>query len=89
MNHWMMNCRKVSRMVSDSMDRKLSLYQRLGIRMHLLMCRYCYRYYKQLFFLRKVIQKTTDWSEEVGTKTPMPEAARERIHASLLRHLAG
>lgn len=83
-----MNCQKISRMVSDSMDRKLPLYQRLGIRMHLLMCKYCYRYRKQLFFLRKVIQKTTDWDEATGAETPMPEAARERINASLQRHLA-
>ena len=89
MNHWMMNCRKISRMVSDSMDRKLPFYQRWGIRIHLMMCRYCLRYRKQLLFLRKVIQQTTDWDDESGTGTPMPAAARERINASLQRHLVG
>ncbi len=89
MRHWMMDCREISRMVSASMDRKLPLYQRIGIRMHVLMCRYCYRYRKQLLFLRKVIHLNMNLSQEIASEIHLPEAARTRIIERLNRQLAG
>lgn len=89
MRHWMMDCREISRMVSASMDRKLPLYQRIGIRMHVLMCRYCYRYRKQLLLLRKVIHLNVNLSQKISSEIHLPEAARTRIIERLNRQLAG
>lgn len=52
----MFNCREVSRLVSESLDRELSLPQRLGIRFHLLMCRYCTRFARQLEKVRNLVR---------------------------------
>jgi hypothetical protein len=49
----MLNCRQVTRLVSQSMDAKLSWPSRLGIRLHLLYCVWCRRYARQLQLLRK------------------------------------
>ena len=54
-NHWMFKCSEVTRLISKSMDQKLPISQRIGIRIHLAMCRYCSLYKKQLELLRKII----------------------------------
>lgn len=55
MNHWMFRCRDVSRLVSQSMDRKITLQERLGIRMHLMMCHLCRRHKRQMEFIRDLM----------------------------------
>ena len=42
-------------MVSESMDRNLPIHQRLLIAIHLLMCKYCNRFKKQLQILRHAV----------------------------------
>lgn len=60
MKMWIFNCREVSRLVSESMDREMSLGQRLGIRFHLLMCRYCARFGQQLKRIRILVRRQTE-----------------------------
>ncbi|MBW1754169.1 MAG: zf-HC2 domain-containing protein [Deltaproteobacteria bacterium] len=83
MNHWMFNCKAVTRMVSESLDRKLSFYQRMGIRMHLLMCKLCSRYRRQLLLLRETIRRQTASSEDIESEIVLPPGARERIKRSI------
>ena len=83
MNHWMFNCKAVTRMVSESMDRKLPFYQRMGIRMHLLMCKLCSRYRRQLLFLRETIRLQAASSEDIESAIVLPPGARERIKRSI------
>jgi len=78
MNHWMFNCRKVTRMVSDSLDHKLPLYQRFGIRIHLMMCKFCSRYRDQLLLMRKIIGPKMD-KKETDLSIKLSSKARERI----------
>jgi hypothetical protein len=83
MNNWIFNCKAVTRMVSESMDRKLPFYQRIGIRMHLLMCRLCSRYRRQLSFLRETIRLQAASSEDIESAIVLPPGARERIKRSI------
>ncbi|MFT5697961.1 MAG: hypothetical protein ACI8ZB_000815 [Desulforhopalus sp.] len=53
---WMLHCDKVSKYVSESMDRNLSFGQRLGVRFHLLMCSHCARFAKQLHLIRSLVR---------------------------------
>ncbi len=83
MTHWMFNCKEVSRRVSESMDRRIPLYQRLLIRMHLLMCRYCARFRRQLMFIRELC-RSRKLDENLPDKLAhMPPDARERIKQAL------
>ena len=84
MSHWMFNCKEVTRMVSESMDRKLLLYQRIGIRIHLLMCKFCTRYQRQLSFLKETIRFYAEHIENLSTPIKLPPEARERIQRSIL-----
>ena len=83
MNHWMFNCQAVTRMVSESLDRKLPFYQRMGIRMHLLMCKLCSRYRRQLLFLRETIRLQAASSEDIESAIVLPPGTRERIKRSI------
>jgi hypothetical protein len=59
-NAWVFNCRDVAEKISRSMDERLPLYQRLGIRFHISMCRLCARHRRQLLRLRRFIRFNVD-----------------------------
>lgn len=77
MKMWMFNCRQIARLVSESMDRKLSPGRRLGVRFHLLMCRHCARYKKQLHLMRRLIRSRA--SDAKYSSITMDEQAKERL----------
>jgi len=81
MRHWMFSCKKITSMISESMDRDLSLYKRMGIRFHLMMCALCRRYQKQLLFIRSVLQQSDDVKDVSGLS--LPQAVRKRIEEKL------
>ena len=79
MSHWMFDCEKVSMMVSESMDRKFPIHLRLLITTHLLMCKYCSRFKKQLQILRHAVG-LEDIHEEVLDRFPtLSKETREQI----------
>ncbi len=87
MSHWMFNCKEVSRRISESMDHDISLYQRMLIRMHVLMCRYCARFRRQVLFLRELC-RSRRWDESApNTSVHLPPNARERIRQVLKSQL--
>lgn len=50
----MLSCKDVTQLVSESLDGKLSLRRRLTVRLHLLMCKFCSRFRRQMLFLSRV-----------------------------------
>lgn len=85
MRHWMFSCKKITAMVSESMDRKLPLSRRMGIRFHLMMCSLCRRYQQQLLFIRSVLQRNME-ADEISGQT-LPDDARKRIEQKLTDEL--
>ncbi|MCH7691647.1 MAG: hypothetical protein IIA17_11475, partial [candidate division Zixibacteria bacterium] len=55
MNYIMPNCKEVAELVSFSMDETLPLKKRVGLKLHIMMCKFCHRNYKQLYLIRKLI----------------------------------
>lgn len=81
----MLSCKEVTRLVSESLDKKLSLWQRIRVRMHLLMCSLCSRFRKQTLFLRDAARHFlvgADDTTDDSTPGLSPEA-RDRIKRSL------
>jgi len=81
MRHWIFSCKKISLLISESMDRKLPLYRRLGIKLHLMMCYLCRRYKKQLLFIHSILQ-TERTIDEIDCASLSPEAI-EKIKKKL------
>jgi hypothetical protein len=76
------SCREATRLQSEAMDRPLSLRRRIGLRLHLVLCRWCRRYGKQIGFLRSVAHEHEKHEETLPPQTLRPEA-RERIKERL------
>ena len=75
-------CKTAARLQSEALDRKLSLRQRFGLRVHLLLCKWCRRYGKQITFLRNAAHEHPDeMAEPVPQK--LSDEARERIKQRL------
>jgi len=76
------SCRQATRLQSEAMDRPLSWLEKLGLRVHLLLCKWCRRYGKHLQFLRSAARECD------GHPGPEPQRlsaeARERIKHKLL-----
>ena len=49
-------CREVHRLVSEGMDRELSLVERTRMRLHLMVCRACTRFNAQMGLLRRAMR---------------------------------
>ncbi len=50
-------CREVHRLVSEGMDRKLTLVERARMRLHLLVCEACTRFDQQMALIRNAMQR--------------------------------
>jgi hypothetical protein len=75
-------CKSATRLQSEALDRKLPFHQRFGLRVHLLLCKWCRRYGKQITFLRDAAHEHPDeLTEPVPQK--LSNEARERIKRTL------
>ena len=75
-------CRQVSRLQSDALDRRLSLSKRFGLHLHLLLCKWCRRYGKQIRFLRRAAHEHSD---ELNEAAPchLSAEARKRLKRNI------
>lgn len=56
----MMNCKHATRLMSEELDRPLSLREKIALRFHNMMCRYCTNYRIQMAFLRRAAKRVRD-----------------------------
>ncbi len=77
----MLVCRDITRLISESMDHSLPLGKRLGVRIHLIMCKFCARYERQLVLIRETVHRlvTAEEKPEGAPGEPLSDEARERI----------
>lgn len=69
--------------MSESLDRRLSLTERIKLKLHFLVCAWCKRYQKQISLLRNVVSLS---AEDLESNTPgLSVEAMERISQSLER----
>jgi hypothetical protein len=52
-----LSCREASHLVSEGLDRRLGLRERIALRVHLAICDGCTEFSKQIAFLRKALQQ--------------------------------
>jgi hypothetical protein len=79
MIHWMFNCKEVSKKVSLALDASLPVHHRLMITTHLLMCKYCNRFRKQLLLIKEAVRFGKLAEDDPCRTASLSKAARGRI----------
>ena len=70
----MLTCKQASQIISQSLDRNLSWQERLTLRLHLFICKYCKRFSQQLFTLRVALKRMNENVENDSDIVLVPEA---------------
>ena len=75
----MLTCKETSELISARYDRKLSLGERMGLRLHLMMCRYCSAVARQIDMIQKLVELKPDSQFPAPSSDQLTADARERI----------
>ena len=88
MDFVMPSCEIVSHKISESMDHKISMVDKIRIQMHLMVCDLCARYRDQLLAIQKMIDGYyADDSHPVSDiNIKLSEKARTRIIENMHKH---
>ena len=78
----MLTCKDISKLISESLDRKLPLRKRIGVKFHLMMCSLCRTYNRQMLALRSTLQRASD----AVPPERLSDEARGRIKKSLSKN---
>jgi hypothetical protein len=81
---WMPTCREASALASRATDVRLSLTERLALRIHLAVCKNCSRFNRQLLEMRRLLRETPADDDAAACLTP---EARARIESELKKKL--
>ena len=68
----MLNCREVTERASDFLDAALPWHARLRVRLHLMMCRFCREYVRQMALVARTLRR-------LPSQEPSPEIKKELL----------
>lgn len=87
MNYVLPDCKEVAELSSYSLDETLPPKKRVGLKLHIMMCKFCHRNYEQMYLIRKLIGKMlrSDDAFETDSKSRLSEESRQRISNLLKR----
>ena len=74
----MLNCKQISQLISQSLDRKLTLRERFALKLHLFICNKCKQFSQHLQTLYIAI-KTLIGLIESNNNIELPSASKQRI----------
>jgi hypothetical protein len=76
------NCREAVRAQSEALDHPLPPARRFGLWMHLLICKWCRRYSRQIHFMHAAAGELPDKMAETGPQK-LSDDARKRMKLKL------
>lgn len=77
-------CEQLLPLMSQAMDRKLSLRERFVLNLHNSFCEWCLRYAKQIRLIREVMQRQSSTADVEGSaEVALSNDARERMKRML------
>lgn len=79
------DCKTITPVLGESIDRRLPLRQRIVVRLHLFTCEACARYLEQIEFLRAAAHRHEEMLENTAeaSETSMSGDAKDRLKARL------
>lgn len=75
------SCKETAELLSRGMESPGSLFTRIKLRLHFIICRWCRRYMAQVRFLRRAMRQHALRAESAGPA--LSAEARERLKQSL------
>lgn len=80
----MMSCKEAAQLISEQKDHKLGFGDRMGLRMHLVMCRMCNAYKNKLDMISRFAQQASDFVlGDAQTAVALSADAKQRIKRKL------
>jgi hypothetical protein len=74
-----LNCEQAARLLSENQDVELYWWERTGLRLHLLYCRYCKRYHQQLDLMRQLFRRIFSDDESIPPELKMSDEKRAEM----------
>ncbi|TAJ13953.1 hypothetical protein DMA11_07110 [Marinilabiliaceae bacterium JC017] len=82
----MITCEEATYLISKKQQDKLSHAERLKLFMHLIMCRYCYRFASQVTLITKAIKRLKRRIENKQIKIKLTEEQQLRLNSAIKKH---
>jgi len=81
-------CKQTVKMMSESLERRLTLRERINVKLHLWICLWCVWYIEHLQLLRTTIRAKAEQEPNLDSPSlpSMSAEARERIKQKLSQH---
>ena len=76
------SCTETARLLSESLDRRLSLRERISLRIHMMMCRMCHVYARQLSVMLNVCHTASEKAPECCPGV-LPEETKNETKARI------
>ena len=76
-------CQNTVEMISQSMERSLSLGERFKVKVHLWICAWCQWYLEHLLLIREAARAKASESPDLSASAGLSAEARERIKRNL------
>lgn len=84
----MPSCRDMTKLISDSLDKKLSVRNRLGLWFHIMMCGMCRRFRSNIITIRKRVRESkSELDPSDAVSVPLPPATKARLEDIIQRRL--
>ncbi len=81
-------CKQTVKMMSESLERRLTLRERINVKLHLWICLWCVWYIEQLQLLRTTIRTKAEQEPNLDSSSlpSLSTEARERMKQNLSQH---
>lgn len=80
----MLNCHEASQLASNQLDERLPLTKRLSLALHLMLCRHCRRFARQIERLHRIAETT-----KIDIGAHLSNEAKARMRSALQREGRG
>ncbi len=81
----MLTCKEASQLISQSCDRRLTVGERIGLRVHVFVCKACSRFQRQMKLLHRAARRYAEMDDTVSAGITLSAEARGRILHNLGR----
>ena len=83
MSRFMYTCKEATELMSQSLDRKLTFGQKIGLKIHLSMCKLCSRHKKQMSFLQQLFSRNAEESADLHQSLNLSDEKKEEIKENI------